>query len=463
MRGTHGWKEVTQERKREIIAAIASGAATRGPVHAELDLTDRCNIACYFCNQQDVRTKEQIPLKRAVDLIDELVETGLKSVRLSGGGDPLFHREIFDVLDHLERRGVVIDNLTTNGVALGPEIAERLVRNHAREVIFSLNAADPADYHRMMAVKPATFEKVLANIRHLVSVRGESIYPAVVCQFLIDRENFMKLPEMYRVARSLGVDRISIGPVGEIPLERIDKSVLIGPADTDALEPYVRQILEADRDAALLQIYFPIPQWQQMLVRLQAEIGTVVPTGETTASSFKEENGACFFAWYSATVSGNGDLYPCCLLLNPEYKPLGNTMEGKFGDQWNGPGFTRLREEMRDVLLSKNQIEYDPGRFKTLKPQCVEKHACWLKNMYFRGDDEFYRELGEALETTRKKEIRWLGTPKQMWRAAEIYSYNHPEWRERYDWLRNRSRPVRHFLARTFGVKGLKNESDVST
>ena len=87
MRGTHGWAEVSRERKREIIDAIVANTPTRGPVHAELDLTDRCNVACYFCNQQDLRTKEQIPLKKTTELIDEMAEAGLRSVRLSGGGD----------------------------------------------------------------------------------------------------------------------------------------------------------------------------------------------------------------------------------------------------------------------------------------------------------------------------------------------------------------------------------------
>ena len=180
MRSSHGWDEISRERKRELIGAIVGGTATRGPVHVELDLTDRCNVACYFCNAQDVRTKEQMAIKPATELIDELVETGLKSVRLAGGGEPLFHREILEILDHIDSRGLVIDNITTNGVALGPEIAERLVRRSAREVIFSLNAVDPDDYHRMMQVRPATFDKVIENIRHLVAIRGDGAHPAVV-------------------------------------------------------------------------------------------------------------------------------------------------------------------------------------------------------------------------------------------------------------------------------------------
>src|SRR5687768_5439744 len=169
MRGTHGWAEVSRERKREIIDAIVANKPTQGPVHAELDLTDRCNVACYFCNQQDLRTKDSIPLPKLTDLIDELASTGLKSVRLSGGGDPLFHKDVLKVMDHLESRGVIVDNLTTNGLALNTEVATRLVNNKAREVIFSLNAVDAADYARMMQVKPALFDKILDNIRNLVA------------------------------------------------------------------------------------------------------------------------------------------------------------------------------------------------------------------------------------------------------------------------------------------------------
>src|ERR1700682_604744 len=218
MRGTHGWSEVEAARKREIIAGIVSGGATRGPVHAEIDITDRCNVACYFCNQQDVRTKDQISLPHLTRLVDELVEGGLRSIRMSGGGDPLFHHAILDFLDYVHARGVVIDNLTTNGALLNAEIARRLVAHKAREVIFSLNAVDEADYHRLMQPQPAPFHRVVANVRGLIEARGASDSPCVVVQFLIDRDNYRELPRMYELGRSLGADRIAVASVNEIPL-----------------------------------------------------------------------------------------------------------------------------------------------------------------------------------------------------------------------------------------------------
>jgi MoaA/NifB/PqqE/SkfB family radical SAM enzyme len=422
MRGSHGWAEIDAARKDELIAAIESGGATRGPAHVELDLTDRCNVACYFCNQQDVRTTQQISLEHVRALLDELHATGLKSVRFSGGGDPLAHRDFASVLDHLAARGIVVDNLTTNAALLGPEIARRLLgegsREPAREILVSLNAATASDYARMMQVKPVVFDRVVANVRHLVEERGERSSPAISVQFLIDRRNFTDLPLMYELGRSLGADRIPVSLVLNIPLARIDPAVLLHPDDGELLRPLFREILRLDRDDRRLQIHFPVPAWNAMLDEMKRELGypAELPLFPT-AAAFREKNGHCFFGWYTATIRGNGDLYPCCLLMSPGYEPLGNALEGRFADHWNGPAFTRLRGEMRGVLLEGERAEYDPKRHRHIQPQCVTQGACWLKNMYFRGDEEFYSRLAAALERARRRD-RFRLALRRHWRRG---------------------------------------------
>jgi len=86
----------------------------------------------------------------------------------------------------------------------------------------------------------------------------------------------------------------------------------------------------------------------------------------------------------------------------PDYKPLGNALEGRLADHWNGPDFRRLREEQREILLEGDAAKFDPARHRVIRSQCVEYGACWLKNIYFRGDGEFYRELAKTLEAARR-------------------------------------------------------------
>ena len=449
MSHTYGWAELDATRKRELIAAIKSGGATRGPAHLELDLTDRCNVACYFCNQQDLRTKESIPLAKLRSLIDELTGTGLKAVRLSGGGDPLFHREILPLLDYLHEKNVVVDNLTTNGVALTPEVAERLVRGRARAVVVSLNAADAADYARMMRVKPALFDQVIRNIKGLVAARGEG-QPLVIAQFLLDRKNATRIVEMYDLAASCGVDRIAINAVLEIPLDRIDHENLLSPADRVLVEPYLDELLERDRDRNLLEISFAISTWNEMLEEARRRTGVPDMHPLMTAKSFKAENGGCFFAWYSAAVTGNGDIRPCCLMLNPNVKSMGNIHDTEtFAEQWHGPQFGKMRQEMQQVLVAGADAKYDPNKYDILQPQCVEQYACWLKNMFFRGDEEFYEELGRTLEIMREP-----APPTRFGHAKHVVNRlvgGRPRIRAAYDAMRNSSRPFRAKLKERFG------------
>lgn len=403
-RGTHGWAEIDEARKTAIIEAIEHGGATAGPAHLELDLTDRCNVACYFCNQQDVRTTDQLPLEHVRALVDELASTGLRSVRLSGGGDPLAHREIASVLDHLALRNVVVDNLTTNAALLGPEVARRLVAGQAREVLVSLNAANREDYARMMQARPAVFDMVVENVRTLIALRGDAATPSIAVQFLLDRRNVGDLAAMYALGRAMEADRIPISIVLNIPNQRIDPTILLHPDDIETLRPGLTAVLAADREEQRLQIHFPVPAWNEMVASIKRERGypperNLFPT----AGSFADENGHCFFGWYTATVRGNGDLYPCCLLMAPDYPPLGRADSGTFSRHWNGPGFTRLRKEMRDVFLEGKAAKFDPAEHKILRPQCVTHGACWLKNMYFRADEDFYRRLGEALDRARQR------------------------------------------------------------
>lgn len=423
---SHGWKDTSEQRKREILDAIRTGSVTAGPVHVELDLTDRCNVACYFCNQQDVRTTKQLPLEGVTALLDELVAGGLRSVRLSGGGDPLAYRGVEQVLDELAARDVVVDNLTTNGALLSAAVAERLVvAGRCREVLISLNTSDAEDYRRMMRVKPDTFDRVVENVERLVALRGERSQPALSIQFLLDTENYERLPEMYALGRRLAADRIAINTVLPIPNDRIAEERMLGPLDFPRVAPHFEQVLAADRGAGRLFVCFSYPQWNYEIDRMRERLEAPLPVLYPTAPSFREENGSCFFGWYSAAVRGNGDLYPCCMLLHPDYRPLGNVLEGEpgFGRHWRGETFDRLRREMRDLLLAGGRILYSKERFRTLGRACAVPGACAMKNMYFRGDEGFYRELGAVLDERRRAEVGWRGGWRGLHRWWEIQRF----------------------------------------
>src|SRR5258708_23595356 len=164
----------------------------------------------------------------------------------------------------------------------------------------------------MMKVKGALFDKVLVNIKTLVEERGDSIYPSSVIQFLLDRENVTRMVEMYHLGSSLGVDRVAMNAVLEIPRERIDRELLLRPEDANLAEPYVEQVLRHDAEAGKLQIDFAVYGWNEMMRRTRARVGVEPKNMYPTPQSFRDENGGAFFACYTEATTRNAHIPPSC-------------------------------------------------------------------------------------------------------------------------------------------------------
>jgi hypothetical protein len=85
-------------------------------------LTDVCNHTCAFCSVQ-ARAGDSLPFNDIVDYIDILMQYGLKSVILSGGGNPILYKckvtgkNFNDVVDMIHSRNLEI-GLITNGMPL---------------------------------------------------------------------------------------------------------------------------------------------------------------------------------------------------------------------------------------------------------------------------------------------------------------------------------------------------------
>src|SRR3990172_572763 len=123
-----GWQNLTEDEEEEILLAIAGEGPARGPSHIEMDWTDRCNVDCYFCNNaiRNLAGRE-LDLEVVDRFLADCRPWGLKSVRLSGGGEPLFHSDLKQLLESLGEHEILIEELNTNGILLTQENCDRLL------------------------------------------------------------------------------------------------------------------------------------------------------------------------------------------------------------------------------------------------------------------------------------------------------------------------------------------------
>ncbi len=90
----------------------------RGPISINIDLTAACNFACPHCvDSKLIFTREQLTLENIRPSIDTLVDNGLLSVIVIGGGEPTLHKDFEGIVRLLKARRLEV-GIATNGSQL---------------------------------------------------------------------------------------------------------------------------------------------------------------------------------------------------------------------------------------------------------------------------------------------------------------------------------------------------------
>lgn len=418
-----GWKYLTAEDKATILRGVKDGVAYGGPYHVELHPADRCNIDCFFCSTAALRGTDEVPLTRLEELIGELKQAGTRSMRLSGGGEPLFHRKAKDFLRTIVRSGIPIENLTTNAVLLGDEISDILLTPGAcDQITVSLNTGDARTYAGMMQTTERNFERVVANVKKFVAERKRRAQaaPKVNLQFLVWRDNYKSIPQMYALAREMDVDTILFNGLSFLKPEQ-----KMTPEETREMLQLYEQIVRVDeyRRISSIESYEQDirPMLTEMSARLDAErrrrgriarLAHLITRRDLTvreklahrrkvAASRHVDRATegldepCLIGWHSMLIRVSGVVAPCCILQG---SPLGNIYKQSLRDVWYGAEYARFRGELTRIVRERRTWEHDAASDHTVVAMCGGKgsESCPIKSFYYRPDVPFIQALNEG-------------------------------------------------------------------
>ncbi len=94
------------------------------PIHVQFIPTNQCNMNCEFCSCSDENRATEMAFDDASFVISELARLGTQAVTITGGGDPMMHPRIKDIIElflshnidvGLVTNGSMLDELDTNG------------------------------------------------------------------------------------------------------------------------------------------------------------------------------------------------------------------------------------------------------------------------------------------------------------------------------------------------------------
>jgi len=185
------------------------------PLTVEIDPTNLCNNDCIWCMYEEFNRRCAASLSEEflLSLIEELSEMGVKSVVLTGGGEPLVNKATPKVIQRAREAGLEVA-LVTNGELINKENLKTIAENCAW-IRVSLDAATTETYNRCHGIANRNaFQTVVDNIRNLVDYRKVINSPITMgLAFLVHPYNVNEIYDACKLARELGADYIQFRPV----------------------------------------------------------------------------------------------------------------------------------------------------------------------------------------------------------------------------------------------------------
>jgi MoaA/NifB/PqqE/SkfB family radical SAM enzyme len=185
------------------------------PICVRIKPTNRCCHNCFFCvynydfskMHETTNRIDEIPVNKLLDILDDLKTIGTKAITYSGGGEPLMHRNIIEILDKTLEVGLDL-SLLTNGQFITNKIAERLVT--AKWIRISVDYFSHQSFIDSRGGNIKMFDNLIDNIKSFTSMNRSC---EVGVNYIITKNNYKQLINSAEFLNKLGVDNIRYSPV----------------------------------------------------------------------------------------------------------------------------------------------------------------------------------------------------------------------------------------------------------
>lgn len=249
-----------------------------------LHVTYDCNAYCIHCAVP--HRKEFLSLK----VFKRMIDTIPMDFLVIGGGEPLLHCNLNEMIDYAHRRTKV--KIETNGGLL----TEKFFQDN-KEKLFQVNVSVDGvkDTHNLIRGIP-TFDHTYRMISYAQSFGIDVAVWSVVMKY-----NLAEVDDIISLAKSMGVNKLSF--LYATPVGRCSQSILVDPT---VYMNFVKRVKSQENPYFQIRIAPYILPLQTKVDGLEC----LINDGDILH------------------VDPKGDIYPCVLLLDNEKYKLGNVEQG---------------------------------------------------------------------------------------------------------------------------------------
>jgi MoaA/NifB/PqqE/SkfB family radical SAM enzyme len=286
-------------------------AVLPAPRSVKIEVSPRCNYRCGFCA---LRTREEQP-KWDMDfalfkrITRAMREAGVEEIGVFYLGESFMNpRLLVDCIAYLKREiAMPYVFLTSNASMAFPEAVEECMKAGLDSLKWSVNAADEAQFARVMGVSGKLFWRALHNIAAAAEIRRRGGY-------------------------ATGLYASSIRYDGE-QLQRMQALL------KERVLPFVDQ-----------HYWLPLYSMGAFATQREQELGFRPAAGNQGRLGALRAPLPCWSAFTEGHVTADGKLSACCFDATANWT-MGDLTRQPFMEAWNSPPFAALREAhlRRDV------------------------------------------------------------------------------------------------------------------
>lgn len=302
---------------------------------------DQCNLHCMMCEEhskynfnkhKDFRIME---FKTIKEVVQDLVNYGLKEIIPSTMGEPLLYDNFIDLIKLVKSYNLKM-NLTTNGTfpRLGAEKWGKLILPIASDIKISINGASKCINEQIM--EGMNFEKQISNIKKFIKIRDDIRqkgieYPTITFQATFMEKNLDEILGLLKLAIELNIDRFKGHHLWITHPELENQSLL---KDKESIKKWNTTVekMKIIADTTILKNGNKI------------KLDNIYSISNNSKNKIIPENFICPFLGREAWIAWDGTFNVCCA---PDYLRrtlgyFGTVKEMNFIELWNSNSYRHL-------------------------------------------------------------------------------------------------------------------------
>lgn len=275
------------------------------PITLSIEPVNFCNLSCPECpvgKGSLTRKAGQMQLGLFSNIIKKIA-SHTSYLTLYFQGEPLLHPDFIEFLK-IAKQNKIYTASSTNAQMLNDEMAKKIVESGLHKLIISVDGTTQEVYEKYRVGGSLIIAK--EGIKALIAWKKKikSNTPYVELQFLVLKHNEHQLPEIKKLAKEFGVNKLSLKTA---------------------------QIIDFEKGSDLIPT-------QKKYARYQKTI-------DGTFRRKKQIHNCCWRAFSGAVITVDGDVLPCSYDKNGEFV-FGNINEQTLAEIWHNEKARKFRQQI---------------------------------------------------------------------------------------------------------------------